>query len=475
MQYSRIFRDYYRTNRDEYILTCTCGYATKIKKQFYKLPDICPNCNSYISLIEDKFIHNNRSNKKHTFINFEIIDMKNKSFHIKKTNVKTDLVENKETNMYEIKIKEQEYFETFFDCEKPNEMIILRNGVKISVKEHNIEKSLSNIDINNKIFDNTIFKDYFNIIGKNNVFSKIVKDLKDYPQYEIFYNTYGTLNGIKNLNKKFLKKGRNPSDILGLPNSVWKTIYNLNKNDSYCGYIYNQFSDIISFALKYKNKPDIIINVIENCYKIDINQFSNFVELFESNYNCNRLVEYLTEDIYIYQGISNCKEGFQLLYDYVHMCKLMDIEFEKYPKSLKLRHDLASKNLNIMVSDKEAKEMELVLKDTSYKNLSYKGIKYSVLLPKNANDIINEGKQLSHCGGSYVDLVKNKKTMMLFMRNNENLEKSLITLEVRNNTLRQYAGFGDRYPNEEEMEFIYEYCKVKKLDINDKHAMYYRD
>ena len=119
--------------------------------------------------------------------------------------------------------------------------------------------------------------------------------------------------------------------------------------------------------------------------------------------------------------------------------------------------------------------MELVLKDKTYQDLAYKGKKYSVLLPTSANDIINEGKQLSHCGGSYLDLVKNKKTMMLFMRNNDNLEKSLITLEVRNDTLRQYAGFGDRYPNEEEMKFIYEYCKVKKLDINDKHAMYYRD
>ena len=354
-------------------------------------------------------------------------------------------------------------------------MIILRNGENLSIKDHNIEKALSNIDLVDKIFDNTIFKDYFILNNKNIVFSKVIKELKYYPQYEIFYNTYGTLLGIQKLNKRYLKKGTTPSEILGLPKSIWNTIYNLNKNDSYNGYIYNNISDIISFANKYKNKPDIVINVIENCYKIDINKFSNFVELFENNYNPNRLVEYLTEDIYTYQGIGDCKEGFQLLYDYVHMCRLMETEFEKYPKSLKLRHDLASKNLTIIVSDKEAKEMELVLRDKVYQDLAYKGKKYSVLLPTSANDIINEGKQLSHCGGSYLDLVKNKKTMMLFMRNNDNLEKSLITLEVRNDTLRQYAGFGDRYPNEEEMKFIYEYCKVKKLDINDKHAMYYRD
>lgn len=476
MQYSRIFKDYYKSHsRDEYILTCTCGCHQNIKSNYYKLPKICPNCNYPISLTEDIYIHRFRSNTKHTFITFDILDIKEKSFHIKKINAKTNLILDEKNNEYDIKIIETETYETFFDCEKPNEMIILRNGENLSIKDHNIEKALSNIDLVDKIFDNTIFKDYFILNNKNIVFSKVIKELKYYPQYEIFYNTYGTLLGIQKLNKRYLKKGTTPSEILGLQKSIWNTIYNLNKNDSYNGYIYNNISDIISFANKYKNKPDIVINVIENCYKIDINKFSNFVELFENNYNPNRLVEYLTEDIYTYQGIGDCKEGFQLLYDYVHMCRLMETEFEKYPKSLKLRHDLASKNLTIIVSDKEAREMELVLKDKTYQDLAYKGKKYSVLLPTSANDIINEGKQLSHCGGSYLDLVKNKKTMMLFMRNNDNLEKSLITLEVRNSTLRQYAGFGDRYPNEDEMEFIKEYCKVKKLDINDKHAMFYRD
>ena len=68
------------------------------------------------------------------------------AFHIKKINAKTNLILDEKNNEYDIKIIETETYETFFDCEKPNEMIILRNGENLSIKDHNIEKALSSLN-----------------------------------------------------------------------------------------------------------------------------------------------------------------------------------------------------------------------------------------------------------------------------------------------------------------------------------------
>ena len=151
---------------------------------------------------------------------------------------------------------------------------------------------------------------------------------------------------------------------------------------------------------------------------------------------------------------------------------VMEVDFEKYPRSLKLRHDMANKNLKIQISDIEAKEMELILNSKDYKNFEFddKKEKYIVIAPTSYKDIIEEGQNLHHCVGSYVDYVKKKTTKILFMRFRSEKQKSLVTLEIRDGFLRQYAGSCDRNVTEEEMEFLKKYCKDKNLQISKIHA-----
>lgn len=467
---ARIYYEYYAHQKNQ-VISCTCGYYGVI--DYRNFNNLCPKCGTN-HIKEDKiFISKFRGKDKHTF-NIVNIDFTNKSFYIKKKNIKTCLNWNEEKQLSTLDLISEDVFETWFNAEKPNSTKILKNGKELSLTKAHLEHALSNIDITyfykNK---NSIFYSYYYELKTEATLSHIVWDLINYPQYEIFYNTYGTLKPLRNLQKKYLNKGNSPSEILNIPKTVWTNLYNLNEDNDLDGKIYFHWTDILNFVNKYKNKLDVVNKVLTTAIHIDINNIEKMFELFELNYDMDRLYEYLTEDIYTYQGIEDKKQGFQLLYDYIHMSRLMNVSFEKYPKSLKLRHDLALKNLKIVVTDTEKREMELILSKSEYKDLEYKDTKYTVIRPSSAQDIIEEGKSLHHCVGSYVDLVRKNKTMILFMRYTDKLNKSLITLEVRGGILRQYAGSCDRSPTEEEMQFIKKYCKEKNIEINDKHMMYY--
>lgn len=465
---ARTFYDYRTKNREE-IICCSCGYVGKFD---YKNKE-CPKCGTSHIKCDNFYFSRWYNNSKHTF-NIIETNVQQKSFYVKKINVKTNLCCD-DKDSYKLNVLSEEIFETWFDVENPESMKIKKNNVDISTTKSNIQKALSHIDLNSSDFENTIFSAYKNDIVCGETLSNVIMDLRKYPQYEIFYNTYNNLKCLKNLNNSYLQQGKSPSKILHIPKTVWNTIYKLNEEDDFSGNIFKQWKDILPFIKNYKNKPDVVNKVLTIGVRIDKYKLQNIIELFvENNYDIDKLYTYLSEDIYTYQGIDDIKEGFQILYDYIHMSKLMNVSFEKYPKSLKLRHDLAEKNLNIIVTDKEKREMELVLSKDIYKDLEYKDDIYEVLRPTCAQDIIEEGKRLHHCVGSYVDLVRNNQTMILFMRDKNYPKESLITLEVRDGTLRQYAGSCDRKPTEKEMKFIEKYCKKKDLEISGSHMKYYR-
>lgn len=466
----------YHTNRDtraEYTMSCTCGYNGKIDYSFYsRKKAICPQCGNTNTQIDNKYYNCfHKKYVKHFFWSIDI-NVSEKEIHVEKTNTRTIAKLDDTDGFYKIEIEKQDTISLDFNAQNINSMKILQNGKEKNINRNSINSALSHINIMTSkeefgtSFENTIFEAYKNMSGEP-LISKIVTNLYCFPQYEILYNTYKSLEMFSRVKKEYLQKANNPSDIFNIQKPVLRAIMETRNAK-----IFDKIDIIRNFSIELKDKPDVVIKLIQLANATDYTMMEKLIELYKLNFDFVRLKEYLTEDIYTFQGIDNPKEGLQLLYDYIHMCQLMDVSFEKYPKSLKLRHDLANKNLKIQISDLEAREMELVLNSKEYKDLVYddKKEKYIVILPSSYKDIIEEGKNLHHCVGSYVDLVRKKETKILFMRNRENRKKSLITLEVRNEELRQYAGMCDRKVTEEEMKFLQKYCKDKKLYISEIHA-----
>lgn len=340
---------------------------------------------------------------------------------------------------------------------------IRKNKELINNTKSNIQKALSYTDLSKSDEENTLFRammDYINEATSSSVLYQILKN----PFIEIFYNTYGNLKVIKGIPISAMDRSKtSPSEILGLNKPVWKELLVL--NDEIGCRINQYFNQIKALDENNKNKPDYTVGILKAISELGIKCFDNYLYLINKGYDYRRLHQYLTENIYTYQGISEPSEGLILLKDYINMCEIMGVPYEKYPKSLKLVHDLVNKNLKIKVNKEQQDLFKEVINQDEYKKLEYNGSYYSVIIPKTTDDIVNEGRCLHHCVGSYINTVIKGKTKILFFRDNDNIDKPLITLEVRNGVLRQYKGRQNRKPTKAEMNEIMKWANLKRLAV----------
>lgn len=142
------------------------------------------------------------------------------------------------------------------------------------------------------------------------------------------------------------------------------------------------------------------------------------------------------------------------------MCAMDDIKPTLYSSYLKQTHDITSRNHKVIVE----KENEEIFK-SRYKDFKeYKGKMYYVVAPKNSDDLKKEGDRLNHCVASYIKRVIDGECLIYFLRTNK--EESLITFEVRHNTIVQVRGLHNRKPTKKEQQALKDFAKCRKMEVN---------
>ena len=145
------------------------------------------------------------------------------------------------------------------------------------------------------------------------------------------------------------------------------------------------------------------------------------------------------------------------------MAKKIGVELsEKYPKSLKLIHDILTMNYDSMVKESNKKAFDEMHEEWENK-YEYHNDKFSIIAPKTPNDIVLEASNQSNCCASYIDSVKNKKCVILFLRRTKLKDVSEVTVEVRENKIVQIKAFANRNINREHEGFVKEWAKAKNL------------
>lgn len=143
--------------------------------------------------------------------------------------------------------------------------------------------------------------------------------------------------------------------------------------------------------------------------------------------------------------------------DYLDFAKSLKYDLSRgdvlYPKRLKEAHDNASAAVTVQ-KNKLAFEKYKARYENLKKKYEWSDGTYKILIPKGINDIVEEGKVLSHCVGGYAERHVNGKTTILFMRLANDPEKRLVTIEVKGDTICQNYGYKDRRVTEKEKEFI---------------------
>ncbi|MBP3708321.1 MAG: PcfJ domain-containing protein [Clostridia bacterium] len=204
----------------------------------------------------------------------------------------------------------------------------------------------------------------------------------------------------------------------------------------------------------------------DNIKKYSVEDFLTCIEY--GNLEFNRLSSYLAY-LRVVEGLTggSYNQGsfnFKGYYDYLNMQKTMFGKIkEKYPINwLTEKHKL---NLTYSAWEHLHKEEVMLSISNKISNLSYSDDKYSIVIPKTTSEVVDEGYHLGHCVASYVDSILKGQTNIVFLRRTNQLNESLVTVEVKNNTITQFRGAGDRHCNKEELDFLIKWGKEKNLDI----------
>ena len=146
--------------------------------------------------------------------------------------------------------------------------------------------------------------------------------------------------------------------------------------------------------------------------------------------------------------------------DYVRMGESLGYDFKQrdvlLPKNLRERHDAAAAALKIKGDEITAKKYRTRRKRLE-KKYAYAMDGMTVVVPKGIEDIVNEGKTLKICVGSYADRHVEGKTTILFLRHERRPERSWLCIELDNRgELQQIRGYrNEGYPHAVKPEVKY--------------------
>jgi len=284
-------------------------------------------------------------------------------------------------------------------------------------------------------------------------FSEGLKYDKEGYLYETFvqcflkykYMEILTKVGLKHLlyssyDSRPLINGNNPMEILGLSHLQYKIFMQQEKKS------WNDINKIITISelMKFTEENYLSFKDYDKCQIEDI--------LFLTNY----MSKVKAKKMYDQYGT--------LYIDYIKMAlKLghdMTNKFVLFPANVKNAHDIVTGEIN----KQKAADAKKVLKEIKNAGYEFCDSEYAVIVPTSSASIVKEGQNLHHCVANYISDVVNRKTIILFVRKISNKRKSLYTLEVKDNKVRQFRAFGNKKPPEDAQKFIelYEQEILKK-------------
>lgn len=428
-----------------------------------------------------------KNNKRIVIPHIEVLRKDNRGFKAKRTNlsviheddkglrvIKENLTRTVEYDMVDKSLKVWRKDEIEYDSS-------VNNYSQLEYSNQYFFRSLDASIFINKISNevtrglyNTIWRrlSYVDYNRKANLFAGLVRFSSNYqwmqilanagiPDVERFFYTSNRYFKSKVINSEATK----PHEILNVPKFMLEYIredvtidyYVLESIQNHLKQIdINKLREIMSIV-KDEGSMRELSRSIETIMQIHID--------YEYT-NLKKLILYLFREVRLYQGIDNAQNASTYLRDYVRMSRAMDLEWERYPKSLKKEHDIVQMNYNLLNrNENKRKEFKLAVEKKSYQNLVFEDKKLDLVIiaPEETEDLVKEGNELSHCVSSYVDDVTRDKCKILFLRHKEEPEKPLATIEVRGLNIRQARGFANRQLNDEQKEFLSIWAEEKNL------------
>ena len=454
--------------RYSYEYWCSCGHHGHHNSWYYRPTIKCDKCGT-------KMYHTVASNIKKlssgTIPSIEVKYSESYGFKVIKRNYKYtfDVETNEITNTN--KYTEQEMVVNY----KTKEFYVTNiKGEKLDITIENVEAFLKNID--DMEFLNEVTKgskELRNLMLStyNMHYEKRLYDSLPYMVKNISLNILANVGFSEKFLERFIRlsyynninKKTKPHEILGVEKYMIKYIKDFNvwgrDYKETLNWIHKNFgADNVKYMFEVSNDTTALTNILMNSCVLKelINEF---------HYDFKRLIKYVFIDVR-YQGLESPRDTLTILRDTNIIAKRIGVKLsEKYPKSLKLIHDILTMNYNSMVKESNKKAFDEMHEDWKNK-YEYHNDEFTIIAPKTPNDIVLEGSNQSNCVASYVDSVRDKKCVILFLRRTKMQEVSEVTLEIRGNKLVQAKSFANHSINKEHKEFLETWAKKKNIILS---------
>lgn len=362
---------------------------------------------------------------------------------------------------------------------------IKRNGKEVKFSARNVDSIFPRYD-RGTVFEllstkgnQGLYKKAFSYLGamsleKREMFGRFFYRLiTDYSYLEQLYKV-----GIEvdKYTKIIDPNGRSPMEILGLSKTQWKIInkYKVpfklfngelsgidrdNKMINYLSYIKSLEDEFgVDKALDFfKNESDNVYGKKDyyNRSAVEIAKRYNLPE--------KKFLRYIYFECDVSQGLS-AYDAISQYKDYIRMTSEMGYErFDRYPKFLRTSHDIASRNYKINLNEVEMAEWNNSYENNKKFEFNYQG--YKIFPPKDPSDLVKEGNVLGHCVGSYVGKVRKGTSTILFLREKDDVESPLVTIEVSGDRISQSKGRMNNPPTLEQKEIIKSFAKKFQLAV----------
>ena len=178
-----------------------------------------------------------------------------------------------------------------------------------------------------------------------------------------------------------------------------------------------------------------ILKVIQD-YNLDLNAFLeyclylNHVESVDIQTLMSDYPDYLRRELYLKNG---------------RMARM-----EKYPETwLSITHKQQKEFNNLQHLERLEASGDTEKFDNSIaanKHLEWEKDNYLIRMPTDASDIRDEADQMQHCVATYIPQIEAGEKIVMFMRDKDNPDKSLVTVEVIDGAITQAYAFKDTHP-----------------------------
>lgn len=143
--------------------------------------------------------------------------------------------------------------------------------------------------------------------------------------------------------------------------------------------------------------------------------------------------------------------------DYLEMCRKQKYDmansFVLFPKDLQRAHDRVAQRIKIKADAQMRRDFKAVYKRIMGQ-LDFEQDGMKIVYPASLDDVVAEGHALHHCVGNYVDRVAAHKTMILFLRRCEDVDKPYFTVEVQGRKVAQVRGMENKAAPPEVKRFM---------------------